>query len=70
MTQNIDPSDPRYFTQSSDGMYDRHHYKIVSDDGQSIVVDNWETVRSIWWNSKYLSHVDVLDIKKKGGKGF
>ena len=70
MTQNIDPSDPRYFTQSSDGIYDRHQYKIVGDNGQSIVVDDWETVRSIWWNSKFLSHVDVLDIKKKGGKGF
>jgi len=70
MTQNIDPSDPRYFTQSSDGIYDRHQYKIVSNNGQSIVVDNWETVRSIWWDSKFLSHVDVLDIKKKGGKGF
>ena len=70
MTQNIDPSDPRYFTQSSDGIYDRHQYKIVSNNGQSIVVDNWETVRSIWWDNKFLSHVDVLDIKKKGGKGF
>ena len=70
MTQNIDPSDPRYFTETSDGMYDRHHYKIVSQDGKSMIVDNWEDVRSIWWNSKFLSHVDVLDIKKKGGKGF
>ena len=70
MTQCIDPSDPRYFTETSDGIYDRHHYRIVNSDGQSVVVDNWEEVRSIWWNNKFLSHVDVLDIRKKAGKGF
>ena len=37
----ITPDDPQYFTQSSDEIYDRHDYKIVSKSGESVVVDNW-----------------------------
>mgnify|MGYP004189766919 CR=1 FL=1 len=59
----------KYFTETSSDGYGRHHYKVVSNDGRSVVVEDYESVRSIWWNSKYLSHVEVLDIKK-GGKGF
>ena len=58
-----------YFTETSSGDYDRHHYKVVSETGESIIVYDYESVRSIWWNSKFLSHVEVLDIKKRG-KGF
>ena len=29
MTELIAKDDPRYFSQTSDGSYDRHHYKIV-----------------------------------------
>ena len=31
----IRPNDPRYFTQSSDGPYDRHKYELVYSNGQS-----------------------------------
>ena len=41
MTQLIDPSDPMYFTMSSDGLYDRHHYRIIDTFGKSVVVDSW-----------------------------
>ena len=66
----IKPEDPQYFTHTSDDLYDRHHYKIVSNSGESITVDNWEDARVVWWNKKtFLSHVEVITPKKKS-KGF
>ena len=66
----IKPEDPQYFTQTSDELYDRHHYKIISTTGESVNVKNWEQVREIWWNKKsFLSHVEILD-KKQRAKGF
>ena len=69
MTKCIEPSDPRYFTVTSDEPYDRHEYKIIRKDGETMVVDSWELAREIWWNtpSFSLSHIEVLD-KKKGFK--
>ena len=42
MTQLIDPSDPRYFKQSSDKPYDRHQYQIVINKDQSIIFDDYD----------------------------
>ena len=30
MTDLIEKNDPRYFSQTSNEPYDRHHYKIIS----------------------------------------
>ena len=70
MTTLIEPSDPQYFTETSDELYDRHTYKIVEKSGKSINVDNWMEVREMWWNRKvFLSHVEVIDpIQSKGFK--
>ena len=69
MTQLIQPGDPAYFTLSSNDLYDRHDYKIISKTGESIVVDNWEDVQMTWFQkSVFLSHIEVLD--KKESKGF
>ena len=68
MTQLISPDDPQYFELSSDGSYDRHQYKIVSKGGDAIVVDDWESARSVWFSrAPFLSHVEVLDRKKVKG---
>lgn len=68
MTALIKPSDPQYFTESSDKLYDRHTYKIVTKSGETINVDNWLQAREIWWNRKsFLSHIEVLDVKKSKG---
>jgi len=68
MTALIEPSDPQYFTESSDKLYDRHTYKIVTKSGETINVDNWLQAREIWWNRKsFLSHIEVLDVKKSKG---
>ena len=37
----IKPNDPQYFEQSSYDDYDRHHYRVVSKNGESIVVDDY-----------------------------
>jgi len=66
----IKPEDPRYFTQTSDELYDRHHYRITSETGDNTNVNSWQEVKEIWWNKKIvLSHVDVLD-KEQKTKGF
>tara|TARA_B100000003_G_scaffold162775_1_gene148660 strand:+ start:219 stop:440 length:222 start_codon:yes stop_codon:yes gene_type:complete len=72
MTKCIEPSDPRYFTVTSDEPYDRHDYKVIRKDGETMVVDSWELAREIWWNtpSFSLSHIEVLDKKTNKKKGF
>ena len=66
------PNDPRYFQLTSEGEYDRHRYKIVSKGGDAIIVDDWDSARSIWFSrAPLLSHIEVLDKKKeKKTKGF
>ena len=68
----IRPNDPRYFTLSSEGLYDRHHYQVVSKDGESITVDNWEEMCIRDRNKKdFLSHVEVIDKPKaRRSRGF
>ena len=50
MTKLIEKNDPRYFSQTSNGPYDRHHYKIVHKD-RSIMVESWDEVQEYWWNN-------------------
>ena len=66
MTQLIDPTDPRYFRQTSDEPYLRHDYKLVWSTGQSVIFDNYEDVQRKWFehNGNFLSHVEVLDHKQ------
>ena len=67
----IKPDDPLYFEQSSYEDYDRHHYKVVGKNGDSIVVEDYMSAQEIWWNRKvFLSHIEVLDKPKKESKGF
>lgn len=68
MTQLISANDPQFFKVSSEALYDRHDYKIVSKTGESIVVDNWETAQLTWiQKSVFLSHIEVLDKRKVKG---
>jgi len=64
----IAQDDPRYFTHTSDGLYDRHHYRVVSKDNNFVDVESWTEAKEIWWNQKNnISHIEVLDYKPKGG---
>ena len=70
MTNLIEKNDPRYFSQTSDAPYDRHHYKIVCQD-KFFVVESWDEVQEYWWNRRGFSPpvIEVID-KPKTKKGF
>ena len=75
MTKLIEKNDPRYFSQTSNEPYDRHHYKIVCSS-KSFVVESWNEVQEWWWNNYNLPTFDavvhVIDKPKpkKQSKGF
>ena len=50
MTKLIEKNDSRYFSQTSDEPYDRHHYKIVSKHYATFIVESWDEVQEWWWN--------------------
>jgi len=63
----------KHFTQTSDALYDRHHYAIVSNDGERLEFDDYREMQNVWMLSSGLSHVEVLDrieSTKKSVKGF
>ena len=76
MTKLIEKNDPRYFSQTSNEPYDRHHYRIVYKD-RSAVVESWDEVQEYWWNncrSPFFEGtvIEVIDKpkQKKKPKGF
>ena len=74
MTKLISSDDPRYFSQTSDKPYDRHHYKIVSQT-KTFVVKSWDEVQEWWWNNCHSPSIqnaviEVFDKPKKKSKGF
>ena len=59
------------FKQTCDKPYDRHDYKLVYDNGNEVIFENYESVQLTWFQhgGNFLSHVEVLD-KQKQTKGF
>ena len=75
MTQVIDPSDKRYFTSTSDSLYDRHTYKLNIPNQDSIVLEDYEILQRTWFEKarNYTGcTIEILDSKqnKKTNKGF
>ena len=65
---------PEFFEQTSDGLYDRHYYRFVCQDGSELEFDNYEDVRLSWsaMPSEYKAFVKavlVVDPPTRG-KGF
>ena len=63
---------PEFFRQTSDEPYDRHNYRLIYSNNQSIIVESYEEVRQEWFNTPamFKSHIEVLDKKqKKKSKG-
>ena len=62
------------FKQTSDAPYDRQHYKIISKQYATFIVESWEEVQEWWWNHCHIFNFDavieVLDIPEKKSKGF
>ena len=57
-----------YFTQTSDGLYDRHSYKLNFPNRGSVIIEDYETLRRMWFESvrNYTGcTVEVLDLKQK-----
>ena len=72
MTNLIEKNDPRWFGQTSDAPYDRHHYKIVSKQYATFIVESWDEVQEHWWNKTAFEKpvIEVLDKPRKKSKGF
>ena len=50
------------FTTYCDKDYDRHTYKVVLNNGKSIVIEDYEVVRSFWYQYRtHASHIEVVD---------
>jgi hypothetical protein len=76
MIGNLKPEENvlRTFTQTSDALYDKHDYCLISNDKKSVIFDNYYDVQQVWRSMPegILSHVEVLDKKqpKTKNKGF
>ena len=74
MTKLIEKNDSRYFSQTSDKLYDRHHYKIVSKNYATFIVESWQEVQEWWWNNcnslNFDAVVHVVNKPRKKSKGF
>ena len=71
MTELIGKDDSRYFSQTCNKPYDRHHYKMICKS-KSVVLESWDEVQEYWWNNIAFSPdmiVEVID-KPKKTKGF
>ena len=64
----LDPSDPEYFTHYCEKSYDRHSYKIHFKNGKSVKVEDYETVKSLWWQWK--DNVESVEVIDSSGQGF
>lgn len=67
------PGEPGYFTTYSTDPYDRHHYKIYFKNGDSIILEDYDLVKAMWFQSKSdVESVEIIDPKpkKKSGGGF
>lgn len=54
----------KLFKQTSDKPYDRHHYLLVTKDNKSIMFDDYDQLRAVWFqrcHTGMLSHVIVQD---------
>ena len=74
MEVNLINDNLKIFTQTSDKPYDQNKYKIILKNGKSVVVEDYETMKSMWYQwRKDVSNVEVILInkpKKKRGEGF
>ena len=65
---------PEFFEQTSDEPYDRHTYRLVLTNGETLDVDDWMTVSAAWFQlpGVFKDHIEVLDKKlsRTKPKGF
>jgi hypothetical protein len=61
----------KHFQRTSDVLYDKHQYKFVYSNGQSVIFDSYEEAQLEWMKvpEQFLGHIEVLD-RKNSSKGF
>ena len=57
---------PEFFEQTSDEPYDRHDYRLISTDGNSVVMHDWQSVSAAWFQlpAMFKDRIEVLDKPK------
>ena len=58
----------KHFTETSDGLYDRHIYRLNIPNQGSLVIEDYETLRRVWFERirNYTGcTVEILDSKQK-----
>jgi len=67
MTELIPKTSPEYFDQTCYKPYDRHKYKLFLTSGKVEVYEYWQDVQARWFQTpkQFLSHIEVIDRKKK-----
>ena len=72
----IEPNDPQYFELSSEDSYDRHNYKVVFPDGRTLMFDDYEEMRAVWfqhirnWEGCIVEVIDAKKESRTSTKGF
>jgi hypothetical protein len=71
MGSSHDNQQMKIFQQTSDEPYLRHDYKVIFENGEEVIFDNYEDVQVTWFQNggNFLSHIEVLD-RKQEAKGF
>jgi hypothetical protein len=69
------PVESKYFTVTSSEHYDRHQYQLELNNGDKILFDSYDQVKTFWFKnlmSQSGCAITILDkkIKKKPSKGF
>ena len=61
---------PEWFAQTSEKPYDRHNYRFIFRNGESIIFNSYDQVMEKWFTTPALfkSHVEVLDKPNKNNK--
>ena len=59
-----------WFAQTCDEPYDRHQYRFVYSNEQSVIFESYERAQQEWFNTPtmFKSRIEVLDIKEKKQK--
>ena len=69
----------KIFTHTSDKPYDQNQYKINFKNGKSIIVEDYTSMKHLWYQwREQVTNVEIITDKKnqykkekkKGGKGF
>ena len=72
----IEPNDPQYFELSSEDPYDRHNYKVMFPDGRSVIFEDYEQMRVVWfqhmrnWEGCIVEVIDAKKESRTSTKGF